>query len=115
MKGYILDESEINEIKIIIAILHQEDVSFDLRANKIWNLCEILRVEWDMEIPSEHEDEDVSMSEIIPIPIFVIVMEEYVSRGNMMGVKVLILEQLLGLEAYEEIVELGLNKIKLNN
>ena len=67
-----------------------------------------------MEIPSEHEDEDVSMSEIIPIPMFVIVMEDYVARGNMMGVKVLILEQLLGLEAYEEIVELGLNKIKLN-
>ena len=115
MKGYILSDDEINSIKITIAILHQEDVSFDLRANKIWDLFDILRLEWE-EPPELEDDEDpLSISNLIPIPIFVILMEEYVVKRNMRAVKILILERLLELEAYEEIVELGLDKIKLNN
>ena len=115
MKGYILDESEINAVKIIVAVLHQEEVSFDLTANKIWELFDILRIEWSMETPEEDEDQEASISDIIPIPLFVIMMEEYVTKRNMKAVKIMILERLLELEAYEEIVELGLDKIKLNN
>ena len=42
-------------------------------------------------------------------------MDEYVANRNMKAVKISILERLLELEAYEEIIELGLDKIKLNN
>ena len=104
MKGYILDESEINAVKIIVAVLHQEEASFDLAANKIWELFDILRIEWNMEVPEEDEDQETSISNILPIPMFVIMMEEYVTKRDMKAVKIMILERLLELEAYEEII-----------
>ena len=114
MKGYILSDDEINSVKIIITIFHQEDVSFNLRANKIWDLFDILKLVWE-EPPELEEGESPSISSMIPIPVFVIMMDEYVANRNMKAVKISILERLLELEAYEEIIELGLDKIKLNN
>mgnify|MGYP003637154079 FL=1 len=115
MKGYILSDDEINSIKIIIAVMARKDISFDLRANKIWELSDILRIPLPEAPSTDEEDVDLlDPNRMFPIPVFVIMMEEYTAKGNMKAVRIAILERLIELNAFEEIIELGLDKIKLN-
>lgn len=101
MSNYIFTKEDRNEFKIAMALLHKEDISWLLRRFKIQEMCCMLGYgELD-------EDEGIFDSWVSSI-------EFLLDNRDYDGFKKYLLKELLYLEAYSEIVDFGLEKIKLD-
>lgn len=107
----IISKFELNEIKIILAVLHNENISYKLRLSKVWELYDLLRLH--KEEIAAIEDGEVDAETLMDQPIWVLAINQCVLKKDFLSVKKMILLRLIELEEYEAIIELGLEKIKL--
>ena len=108
----VLSTFEINEIKIAIAVLYRKDISYSLRLDKLWDLYNILRME-ELEKETIHEeDKPSSFKALIGLPKWITILDNHIVSKRPLELKKAILKRLIELEAYLEIIELGLDKIK---
>lgn len=107
----ILSKNEVNEIKIIIAVFYNPNISLSLRMDRIWDLFDILKYQ----LPESEEDSNPENIEFFmeEVPTFVMEINDAVINRELSFVKRRILKRLIEIEAYLEIVELQLDKIKL--
>ena len=95
MARRILEKGQVNDIKLAIAVLHQP-ISWVLQRHKLYEIVDCLYF-----TDEQIEDDWVEFT------------QDMIQKGQFDRFKKHLLKELLYLEAYLEIVELGLDNIKL--
>lgn len=113
----VLNKFEVNEISIAIAILTVKETSLSLRMEKLWEIFDLLKFEIDLpeidDINMEDEESIRNFAMGMKTPDILLELDRAVAYRDMRSMKLIILKRLIELEAYLEIVELGLDKIKV--
>ena len=115
----ILNNSDLNDFKISIAILRNQNSSRELLEDKLFLIADLLQLE-PLEIEPVDGDEEVPENVwhfMVPdAEIFWVQdMWRILASDCWEEFRIEILGELLRIEAYLEIIELGLDKIKIND
>ena len=110
--GFIFTSERINEIKLAMSVVQQPKISNELISDKIWELFDLL-------LCYEDYDEDFGIVDMFDenevkekTPKFYSSCFDSIAIGDYLSFKYIILNRLIEINAFMEIIELGLDKLK---
>tara|TARA_R110000744_G_C19157749_1_gene540137 strand:- start:93 stop:491 length:399 start_codon:yes stop_codon:yes gene_type:complete len=116
--GRVLTKYELNEFKIALAVLRNRETSYQLIENKLYTIADMLSIGDSYEIDMGLSVDDLLDPEVIiqepePEELWVSGAKDLIRVGRWKEFRELILDALVRKNAFLEVIDLGLDKIKL--